>query len=146
MIVPAVTVALSPADVLADRVFGPALGALELFGVYLGTQLGVCEVLAERGPQTTGGLARMAGIAARFARARGVDVLPVDNDLLRVYRLHPLAHAFLPTQPLPHPKEHHRRTFLRSPAHAGEPGAPSWRPPFPPSWPRWRCPRARTPV
>jgi len=69
LIVPAVTFALSPVDVLADRVPGPALSALELFCVYLGTQLGRYGALAERGPRTADGRARVAGIASRSARA-----------------------------------------------------------------------------
>jgi hypothetical protein len=46
-------------DALAERLFTATLGALELFSVYLG---------------------------AGYAR---VDVLAVDNDFFRLYRLHP---------------------------------------------------------
>ena len=34
------------ADALAERLFGATLGALELFSVYLGTELGLYRALA----------------------------------------------------------------------------------------------------
>src|SRR5918994_1350133 len=62
------TTATSPADALADRLFGATLGALELFSVYLGAELGLYRTLAQNGPQTADELARAAGIAPRYAR------------------------------------------------------------------------------
>jgi 2-polyprenyl-3-methyl-5-hydroxy-6-metoxy-1,4-benzoquinol methylase len=56
------------ADALAERLSGATLGALELFSVYLGTELGLYRALAEQGPLTAGGLADRAGIAPRYAR------------------------------------------------------------------------------
>ncbi len=55
-------------DALADRLFSATLEALELYSVYLGTQLGLYRTLAERGPLTDDELAHHAGIASRYAR------------------------------------------------------------------------------
>ncbi|WP_306212104.1 class I SAM-dependent methyltransferase [Actinoplanes sp. RD1] len=55
------------AEALADRLLTDTLGALELFSVFLGRELGLYEALAA-GPCTAGGLARTAGIAPRYAR------------------------------------------------------------------------------
>ena len=57
-----------PTDALAERLFGATVGALELFSVYLGTELGLYRTLAEHGPLTPGGLADRASIAPRYAR------------------------------------------------------------------------------
>jgi SAM-dependent methyltransferase len=62
------TTAISRADALAERLFRATLGALELFSVYLGAELGLYLVLAHDGPQSADGLARAAGIAPRYAR------------------------------------------------------------------------------
>jgi 2-polyprenyl-3-methyl-5-hydroxy-6-metoxy-1,4-benzoquinol methylase len=62
------TTATDRADALAERLFGATLGALELFSVYLGAELGLYRALADGGPLTAGGLARSAGIAPRYAR------------------------------------------------------------------------------
>lgn len=35
---------------LDDRLFEATVGTLELFGVYLGTRLGLYRVMSERGP------------------------------------------------------------------------------------------------
>jgi SAM-dependent methyltransferase len=56
------------ADALAERLFGATLGALELFSVYLGAELGLYRRLADEGPFTAEGLAGRAGIAPRYAR------------------------------------------------------------------------------
>jgi SAM-dependent methyltransferase len=56
------------ADALAERLFGATLGALELFSVYLGTELGLYAVLAGQSPLTAAELASRAGIAPRYAR------------------------------------------------------------------------------
>jgi SAM-dependent methyltransferase len=55
-------------DALVERLFGATVGALELFSVYLGSELGLYRTLEERGPLTQGGLAGAAGIAPRYAR------------------------------------------------------------------------------
>ncbi len=55
-------------EALAERLFGATLGALELFSVYLGSELGLYRRLAEDGPLTVAELAERAGIAPRYAR------------------------------------------------------------------------------
>jgi 2-polyprenyl-3-methyl-5-hydroxy-6-metoxy-1,4-benzoquinol methylase len=62
------TAVLDRTDALAERLFGAALGALELYSVYLGGELGLYRTLDERGPLTSGALAEYAGIDARYAR------------------------------------------------------------------------------
>jgi SAM-dependent methyltransferase len=54
-------------DVLVERLFGAALGALELYSVYLGAELGLYRELERGGPLTAGELAGRAGIAERYA-------------------------------------------------------------------------------
>ena len=55
-------------DELAKRLFGSAIGALDLLCVYLGDQLGLYTTLAEEGPLTSSELARAAGVDERYAR------------------------------------------------------------------------------
>jgi SAM-dependent methyltransferase len=56
------------ADALAERLFGAALGALELFSVYLGVELGLYRTLERHGALTPPELAEHAGIDTRYAR------------------------------------------------------------------------------
>jgi hypothetical protein len=56
------------AEALAGRLLGATVGALELFSVYLGVELGLYRTLAEQGPLTPPGLAKRARIAERYAR------------------------------------------------------------------------------
>jgi 2-polyprenyl-3-methyl-5-hydroxy-6-metoxy-1,4-benzoquinol methylase len=62
------TAVLDRTDALAERLFGAALGALELYSVYLGAELGLYRTLDEQGPLTSGALAEYAGIDTRYAR------------------------------------------------------------------------------
>jgi len=62
-----VVVARNP-DPVAERLRGAELAALDLYAVYLGERLGLYRELAERGPATSGELARRAGIAERYGR------------------------------------------------------------------------------
>jgi SAM-dependent methyltransferase len=55
-------------DALAERLFGATLGALELFSVYLGVELGLYRALERDGALTPDELAARAGIAPRYAR------------------------------------------------------------------------------
>jgi 2-polyprenyl-3-methyl-5-hydroxy-6-metoxy-1,4-benzoquinol methylase len=55
-------------DQLAERLFGAALGALELCSVYLGTELGLYRALQTHGALTPQELADCADIAPRYAR------------------------------------------------------------------------------
>jgi 2-polyprenyl-3-methyl-5-hydroxy-6-metoxy-1,4-benzoquinol methylase len=54
-------------DQLVERLFGATLGALELFSVYLGTELGLYKTLERHGPLTADELAERADIAPRYA-------------------------------------------------------------------------------
>jgi 2-polyprenyl-3-methyl-5-hydroxy-6-metoxy-1,4-benzoquinol methylase len=86
------------ADALAERLFQAALGALELYTVYLGERLGLYRALAERGPATSTELAERTGTVERYVRewlehhAAG-GLLEVDDPsaepLARRYRLPP---------------------------------------------------------
>jgi 2-polyprenyl-3-methyl-5-hydroxy-6-metoxy-1,4-benzoquinol methylase len=54
-------------DQLAERLFEATLGALELFSVYLGAELGLYRALEGHGPLSPDDLAEHAGIAPRYA-------------------------------------------------------------------------------
>lgn len=56
------------ADALTERMFQATIGTLELFSVYLGTELGLYSTLHKAGGLTEGELAERAGIAPRYAR------------------------------------------------------------------------------
>jgi 2-polyprenyl-3-methyl-5-hydroxy-6-metoxy-1,4-benzoquinol methylase len=56
------------AEALAERLFGATLGALELFSVYLGAELGLYRTLAGYGPLTPAELGERAGVVERYAR------------------------------------------------------------------------------
>ncbi len=58
----------TPTSALAERLFGAALGAFDLAGVYLGDRLGYYRTLALEGPATADELARRTGTDARYAR------------------------------------------------------------------------------
>jgi 2-polyprenyl-3-methyl-5-hydroxy-6-metoxy-1,4-benzoquinol methylase len=55
-------------DALVERLFLNAVGAFDLFSVYLGERLGLYRALADGGPLTPSGLAAAAGIHERYAR------------------------------------------------------------------------------
>jgi 2-polyprenyl-3-methyl-5-hydroxy-6-metoxy-1,4-benzoquinol methylase len=59
--------AVDRSDALVERLFTDTIGALELFSVYLGAELGLYGELAERGA-TPAELSARAGIAERYAR------------------------------------------------------------------------------
>ena len=54
-------------DALVERLFGAAVGAFDLCGVYIGDRLGLYRALAERGPVSATELASAAGIKERYA-------------------------------------------------------------------------------
>ena len=58
----------STTDALAERLCSATVGALELYSIYLGSELGLYHTLAQHGPLTAGELADRAGIAPRYAR------------------------------------------------------------------------------
>ena len=55
-------------DELVERLFGSALGAMDLLCVYLGDQLGMYRALADAGTATSTELAAAAGVDERYAR------------------------------------------------------------------------------
>jgi SAM-dependent methyltransferase len=85
-------------NALVERLFLDAVGALELYAVYLGERLGLYRALAEGGPATSSELAQRTGTAERYIRewlehhASG-GLLDVDDakaePLSRKYRLPP---------------------------------------------------------
>jgi len=90
-----------PTEKLADRLFQDALGALELFTVYLGERLGLYRALHEGGPATSTELAARTGTAERYVREwlehhAASGLVEVDDvaagPLERRYRL-PAAHV-----------------------------------------------------
>ena len=85
------------ANALAERLVAATLGALELYSVYLGAELGLYRVLAAHGPATPSELAARAAIAPRYAREwleqqAVAGLLDVEPGLECRYRLDP-AHA-----------------------------------------------------
>jgi SAM-dependent methyltransferase len=86
-------------DELVERLFGATIGALELFGVYLGDRLGLYAELAGAGALDPDELARRAGIAPRYAQewleqqaVAGILDVEATDDGARRYRL-PAEHA-----------------------------------------------------
>ncbi len=70
-------------DALVERLFVAAVGAWDLFAVYLGDRLGLYRALAERGPSTSAELAEALGLSERRIRyhgARGGVAGPVDRS------------------------------------------------------------------
>jgi SAM-dependent methyltransferase len=83
---------------LGDRLFQNALGALELYTVYLGERLGLYRALADGGPASSSELAEATGTAERYVREwlehqATSGLLEVDDPradpLVRCYRLPP---------------------------------------------------------
>jgi 2-polyprenyl-3-methyl-5-hydroxy-6-metoxy-1,4-benzoquinol methylase len=64
----AATASTDRRDALVERLFMNAVGAFDLFSVYLGERLGLYEALREHGAQTPTELAGAAGIQERYAR------------------------------------------------------------------------------
>jgi 2-polyprenyl-3-methyl-5-hydroxy-6-metoxy-1,4-benzoquinol methylase len=80
-------------DALVERLFMNAIGAFDLFSVYVGDVLGLYRALAERGPLTSTELADAAGVHERYAREwlehqAASDLLAVEgNESERRFRL-----------------------------------------------------------
>ena len=55
-------------DALVERLFTDAVGAFDLFSVYVGDRLGLYGALADRGPMTSPELAASTGTHERYAR------------------------------------------------------------------------------
>jgi 2-polyprenyl-3-methyl-5-hydroxy-6-metoxy-1,4-benzoquinol methylase len=72
-------------DALVERLFMNAVGAFDLFSVYVGDALGLYRVLAEKGPLTSAELAEAAGVHERYAREwleqqAATDLLEAEGD------------------------------------------------------------------
>jgi 2-polyprenyl-3-methyl-5-hydroxy-6-metoxy-1,4-benzoquinol methylase len=72
-------------DALAERLFLNAIGAFDLFSVYLGDRLGLYRALADHGAMTSAELAEAAGIHERYAREwlehqAASELLDVEGD------------------------------------------------------------------
>jgi 2-polyprenyl-3-methyl-5-hydroxy-6-metoxy-1,4-benzoquinol methylase len=61
------TTTVDRSDALVERLFQDTIGTLELFSIYIGSELGLYERLADE-PATPAQLAARAGIAERYAR------------------------------------------------------------------------------
>ena len=101
-------------DAFADRLFHSAVGAMDVFCVYLGDRLGLYSVLAQGDAMTPRELASAAGIDARYAREwleqqAATGILVVDDasrpEEDRRFSL-PAAHA----EVLADPESMHART------------------------------------
>jgi predicted O-methyltransferase YrrM len=81
-------------NALHERLFGDALGALELYTIYLGERLGLYRALAKSGPVTSSQLAARTGTSERYVREwleqqAASDLLAVDEP-----RVEPLARRY----------------------------------------------------
>src|SRR5829696_2068204 len=72
-------------DALVGRLFMDAVGAFDLFSVYIGERLGLYRALADKGPLTPAELAEATGIHERYAREwlehqAASDLLTAEQD------------------------------------------------------------------
>mgnify|MGYP003542507372 CR=1 FL=1 len=81
---------------LVERLFGATIDTLEIASVHLGGRLGFYRALADGGAATPGELADRTGTVIRPDTVRAysaeagfgrVDVLPIEHDFWRFYRL-----------------------------------------------------------
>ena len=89
-------------EALRERLFGNAVGALELYTIYLGERLGLYRALAENGAATSSQLAVRTGTTERYVREwlehhAASELLVVDDP-----RAEPLARRYwLPPEHIP---------------------------------------------
>ena len=89
-------------EALRERLFGDAVGALELYTIYLGERLGLYRALAEGGAATSSQLAARTGTTERYVREwlehhAASELLVVDDP-----RAEPLARRYwLPPEHIP---------------------------------------------
>ena len=94
--------AVDRTEALRERLFGNALGALELYTIYLGERLGLYRALAEGGAATSSQLAVRTGTTERYVREwlehhAASELLVVDDP-----RAEPLARRYwLPPEHIP---------------------------------------------
>jgi len=82
------------AEALAERLFVNAVGAFELFSVYVGDVLGLYRAVGERGAVSSAELAEAAGVNERYAREwlegqGAAGLLDVEEGEVRRFRLPP---------------------------------------------------------
>jgi 2-polyprenyl-3-methyl-5-hydroxy-6-metoxy-1,4-benzoquinol methylase len=80
------------AEALAERLIMNAVGAFELFSVYVGDVLGLYRVVGERGAVSSAELAEAAGVNERYAREwlegqAAAGLLEAEEDEVRRFRL-----------------------------------------------------------
>jgi hypothetical protein len=89
-------------EALSERLFANAVGALELYTIYLGERLGLYRALAENGVATSTELAALTGTAERYVREwlehqAASELLVVEDP-----RAEPLARRYwLPPEHIP---------------------------------------------
>jgi len=94
--------AVDRTEALRERLFGNALGALELYTIYLGERLGLYRALADGGAATSSQLAVRTGTTERYVREwlehhAASELLLVDDP-----RAEPLARRYwLPPEHIP---------------------------------------------
>ena len=94
--------AVDRTEALRERLFGNAVGALELYTIYLGERLGLYRALAESGAATSSQLAVRTGTSERYVREwlehhAASELLVVDDP-----RAEPLARRYwLPPEHIP---------------------------------------------
>ena len=72
-------------DALVERLFMNAIGAFDLFSIYVGDTLGFYRILADKGPLTPAALAEMSGTHERYVREwleqqAASDLLEVEGE------------------------------------------------------------------
>jgi len=93
---------VDPTEALSERLFANAVGALELYTIYLGERLGLYRALADGGAATSTQLAERTGTTERYMREwlehqAASELLVVDDP-----RAEPLARRYwLPPEHIP---------------------------------------------
>src|SRR5262249_57886638 len=82
------------AEALAQRLTADAVGAFELFAVYVGDALGMYRAVADRGAVTSAELAEAAGVNERYAREwlegqAAAGLLEAEEGDVRRFRMPP---------------------------------------------------------
>lgn len=90
MVTAELTTAAERCEAFAGRVFGSVLASIDLVSIYIGDRLGYYRALADLRKATPGELALRTGTFIHYAAQAGfqaVEILPIENDVWRFYRL-----------------------------------------------------------